>query len=205
MINWINLWAKGIILAVIVTGIIEIILPDGNNKKYVKTVIGIYILFVIIEPIISKVANKSMNLNTFINKEAKKINKYEINSIEMKTDRYIENAYKQKIEEDIKNKAKEKKYNVDYLEFQFETEDEERYGEINSIDMNISRFNNQNQNISTSNIDKVEKVEISISGHSNQIYETRNEEEEISNEEKDSFKEYLSSVYGTKKEKIHIN
>ena len=45
MVNIINSWAKGIILAVMVSTIIEIILPEGNSKKYVKTIIGIYICY----------------------------------------------------------------------------------------------------------------------------------------------------------------
>ena len=36
MVKFINSWAQGIILAVIIATIIEIILPEGNNKKYVK-------------------------------------------------------------------------------------------------------------------------------------------------------------------------
>ena len=34
MIKFINSWAQGIILAVIIATIIEIILPEGKNKKY---------------------------------------------------------------------------------------------------------------------------------------------------------------------------
>ena len=48
MINAMSTWAKSIILAVIVSTIIQMILPEGNNKKYIKTVIGLYILFTII-------------------------------------------------------------------------------------------------------------------------------------------------------------
>lgn len=45
MINWISNWAQGIIVAVIIGTIIEMVLPEGNCKKYVKVVIGIYIIF----------------------------------------------------------------------------------------------------------------------------------------------------------------
>ena len=36
MIEWVTSWAQGIIIAVIVATIIEMILPDGNCKKYIK-------------------------------------------------------------------------------------------------------------------------------------------------------------------------
>ena len=43
MIEFFRSWCEGIIVAVIIAMLIEAILPEGNNKKYVKVVIGIYI------------------------------------------------------------------------------------------------------------------------------------------------------------------
>lgn len=50
MIEWIKNWTEGIIIAVIISIIIEMLVPDGKNKKYVKVVSGIYILYTIINP-----------------------------------------------------------------------------------------------------------------------------------------------------------
>ena len=36
MIEWITNWAQGIIIAVIIATIIEMILPNGSCKKYIK-------------------------------------------------------------------------------------------------------------------------------------------------------------------------
>ena len=33
MINWIGSWVQGIVIAVVISTIIEMILPDGNIKK----------------------------------------------------------------------------------------------------------------------------------------------------------------------------
>ena len=66
MVSFINSWAQGIILAIIIATIIEIVLPDGKNKKYIKTIIGIYVLFSIIYPIITKISNKQINLNSVV-------------------------------------------------------------------------------------------------------------------------------------------
>ena len=38
MVNFINSWVQGIILSIIIATIIEIILPEGNNKKYVRLI-----------------------------------------------------------------------------------------------------------------------------------------------------------------------
>ena len=51
MILKIKSWCEGIIVAIIISIIIEMLVPDGNNKKYVKVVIGIYIIFVTLNPI----------------------------------------------------------------------------------------------------------------------------------------------------------
>ena len=37
--DWISDWAGGIIIAVIIGTVIEMILPEGNSKKYIKMVI----------------------------------------------------------------------------------------------------------------------------------------------------------------------
>ena len=62
MIDWISSWANSVIIAVIIATIIEMILPNGNNKKYIKTVIGIFILFSIIAPVISKISDNDFDL-----------------------------------------------------------------------------------------------------------------------------------------------
>ena len=60
MINFISSWAEQIVLAVIVATIIELILPKNKNKKYIQMVIGIYVLFNIISPIIKNKENFSV-------------------------------------------------------------------------------------------------------------------------------------------------
>ena len=57
MISKISIWAKGIVIAVIIGTVIELILPENKNKKYVKVVIGVYVLFCIISPVIGSTFN----------------------------------------------------------------------------------------------------------------------------------------------------
>ena len=58
MISSISSWAEQIIITVIIATILEMILPKGNSKKYIKTVIGIYILYTIISPIITYISRR---------------------------------------------------------------------------------------------------------------------------------------------------
>lgn len=213
LIAFINSWVQGIILAVILATIIEIILPEGNNKKYVKTIIGIYIMFVIVQPLISKMLNKDVNIESIIQNTTSTMSKLETNNnITIETNAYIEKTYKQKLEEDIKNKSSEKGYNISFLNLAIETGDSEEYGQINNIAMKIDKIDKtiederEDKKGTTNNtIDNVKTVQISVLD--NEIIDGNDDVKNtnISENEIETFKEYLSNVYGISKDKIQIN
>lgn len=213
MIAFINSWVQGIILAVILATIIEIILPEGNNKKYVKTIIGIYIMFVIVQPLISKMLNKDVNIESIMQNTTSTMSKLETNNnITIETNAYIEKTYKQKLEEDIKNKSSEKGYNISFLNLAIETGDSEEYGQINNIAMKIDKIDKtiederEDKKGTTNNtIDNVKTVQISVLD--NEIIDGNDDVKntDISENEIETFKEYLSNVYGISKDKIQIN
>lgn len=209
MIAFINSWVQGIILAVILATIIEIILPEGNNKKYVKTIIGIYIMFVIAQPLISKMLNKDVNIESIMQNTTSTMSKFETNhNITIETNAYIEKTYKQKLEEDIKDKSSEKGYNISFLNLAIETGDSEDYGQINNIAMKIDKIDKtiEDKKGTTNNtIDNVKTVQISVSD--NKIIDGNDDVKNtnISENEIETFKEYLVSVYGISKDKIQIN
>ena len=199
MIKFINSWAQGIILAVIIATIIEIILPEGKNKKYVKTVIGIYILFTIIYPLINKFTKT--NINTLIENTTKQMSTYqENNSLKIDTDKYIESTYKKKIEEDIRKRANEKNLNITSLNVYIETEDENRYGMLNSLVIKVERNEASKKN---NNVNQIKEVNISKDVQSNEIIE--NKDKTVTEKEINEFKEYINTTYYLEKEKIHIN
>lgn len=201
MIDFINSWAKGIILAVIIATIIEIILPEGNNKKYVKTIIGIYMLFVIVYPLITKISNKNINLESIIENTNNKMSEYKTNSIELQTNAYIEETYKQKLEDDISKKINEKGYSLNSLDINIKTQNDETYGEINSIYMQIYKTEQNNENHTENTINNIENVEVKISNTvKNEI-----KKESISADDIKNIKEYISTTYMIEAEKIHIN
>ena len=160
--NVINSWAQGIILAVIIATIIEIILPEGNNKKYIKTVIGIYILFVMVHPLISKISNGNINIDKVIKDTRSKMNEYKTEDLSLQTNKYIEETYLEKIKEDITKKVEEKGYDTNFLNLDIEIQKEEFYGEIKSINIGLDKKEVE-ENISENTIQKIDKVEINIS------------------------------------------
>lgn len=207
MVSFINSWAQGIILAIIIATIIEIVLPDGKNKKYIKTIIGIYVLFSIIYPIITKISNKQINLNSVVDAANTKISSYQNNDIQaIDTNAYIEETYKGRIEEELENKINEKGFNVDSLNLYIETEDESRYGTINSIVLQLSKnnkMNTQTVNNYINCVNEVEEINIDLSNSSNSIVEEN--KPNVSTDEISELKDYLSTIYSIEKEKIHIN
>lgn len=199
MIKFINSWAQGIILAVIIATIIEIILPEGKNKKYVKTVIGVYILFTIIYPLISKFTKT--NINTLIENTTKQMSTYqENNSLKIDTDKYIESTYKKKIEEDIRKRANEKNLNITSLNVYIETEDENRYGMLNSLVMKVEKNETSKKN---NDVNQIKEINISKNVQNNEIIE--NKDKTATEKEINEFKEYINATYYLEKEKIHIN
>ena len=102
MIQWISSWTSGIVVAVVLATLIEMLLPNGNNKKYVKTVIGIFVLFSIIAPIIDNISSTHISQEVdFAIEEQEKIE-------EIDTNKNIEEVYRKNMEQDIKNKLQEK-------------------------------------------------------------------------------------------------
>lgn len=199
MIKFINSWAQGIILAVIIATIIEIILPEGKNKKYVKTVIGVYILFTIIYPLINKFTKT--NINTLIENTTKQMSTYqENNSLKIDTDKYIESTYKKKIEEDIRKRANEKNLNTTSLNVYIETEDENRYGMLNSLVMKVEKNETSKKN---NDVNQIKEINISKNVQNNEIIE--NKDKTVTEKEINEFKEYINATYYLEKEKIHIN
>ena len=60
---------KNLSLALIIVSILEMILPNNNTKKYVKMVMGLYILFSIISPFIEnsdKFNFDDLDLSTYV-------------------------------------------------------------------------------------------------------------------------------------------
>jgi len=184
-----NNWIQGIIIAVIINTIVELIIPNGKNKKYIRTVMGIYITFTILSPIISSVKNNDFNLKDIIEKY--QVKNYSIET-SIDTNEYIENTYILKIKQDIEDKLLKKGYEVTNSNITIENEDENTYGEIIKISLNLNKIESDNK------VEIVEKVKVDINKSK------QKEKQSISEEEKEEIKEYLESIYGTSKEDIEI-
>ena len=200
MVEWISGWAQGIIVAVIIATIIEMLLPEGSSKKYIKVVVGIYILFTIVSPVITKITNKEFKLSDIIDLDEyieAASSDITYNELEKSNNENIKEVYIASLKSDIEGKIANKGYNADSIEV--EVQDNDEYT-INSITISVSKLDEKEEN---NNIEIVNEVEINVSTSTEKSKE--NEKEELSKKEKEELKEYLSSVYELPEDNIIIN
>ena len=108
MIDFMSSWAEQIVLAVVVATIIELILPNNRNKKYIQMVLGIYVLFNIISPVIKDKETFSIEQYNLDNYEVE--SQYKINQSSM--DERIERIYLEELENNIIDKFEKNDYKV---------------------------------------------------------------------------------------------
>lgn len=211
--EFLNNWLQGIVVAVVIASIIQMILPNGNNKKYIKVVLGIYVVFQIITPVVNKFFNSNFEISSLIDIDSytKKMETYEVSSQNTNIDKTNEYSIKQiyvaNLEKDIKAKLEDKEYLIKDIEVQ--VEDNEKY-DIKSMKIYLKEVVNSTKEKSENNIhiNEVEKIEIKVG--QNNFNDSENEtksqtnESSISNEEKNKIKKYLTSVYEINEKQITI-
>lgn len=204
--NFLNSWLQGIIISVIVATIIEMILPNGNTKKYVKVVLGIYVVFNIITPIINEFTNSNFELSSIINIEeyTKKMDTYEVssNNIEKSNEENIKQIYISNLKNDITSKLEEKEYSVKKVDI--EIENNETY-KIKNVELSLSKKEAKEEQETKNEvvINEIEKVEIQVGEQKKD--EIKEEKSDLTENEKKEIKKYLSSVYEIQVKQITIN
>ena len=200
MIEFIKSWANQIIVAVIIATIMEMILPNGNNKKYIKMVIGIYVLFIVIQPIANKLTGNKFNISEFNYEKYLNGDILETSSkdFENNNSNLIKQAYIDNIKNDIKNKLQKKGYNLLSCEIDIVTdENKEEYGQIEHIVLKLETLKETKEK--GSNVE-VEKIEVNISENNEVIQESS-----LIDSEKIEVIEYISQEYSIDKKIIVIN
>lgn len=204
--NFLNSWLQGIIISVIVATIIEMILPNGNTKKYVKVVLGIYVVFNIITPIINEFTNSNFELSSIINIEeyTKKMDTYEVssNNIEKSNEENIKQIYISNLKNDITAKLEEKEYSVKKVDI--EIENNETY-KIKNVELSLSKKEAKEEQETKNEvvISEIEKVEIQVGEKKKD--DAKEEKSDLTESEKKEIKKYLSSVYEIQEKQITIN
>lgn len=204
MINFLSSWAEQIIIAVIVASIIEMILPDNKNKKYIKMVIGIYILFSIISPFVSNKDIFSLDdfsLESYATTNTITDNNTKVNQSSM--DDRLQNLYIEELEKNITQTVEEQGYKVNSCKVDAILYGEEEKQGINKIKLVVSK-NTEQTDKEDSNIKSVDKVEINV-GLNKYIEKTEEEIDSTNKKDIQSLKEVISKTYEIDVGKVEVS
>lgn len=164
MIKFVSSWTEQIVIAVVIVTIIELSLPKNKNKKYIQMVMGIYVLFNIISPIIK-------------NKEAISIDEYNIEKYETKSqyeidqssmDERIEKIYLEELENKITSRFEEEGFYVEKCIIDAVLDTSKKNAGIHSITIKIkgpvdeSKLNKVAEEIASEYEIEKDKIKLSV-------------------------------------------
>ncbi len=202
MITYISSWARQVIVSVVVAIILEMILsPNSKSTKYIKTVIGIYVVYTIIAPGLKLIGGKNLDFanidyeNYLTSSEI--YQNLESNVSKIETDSF-EETYKLNLKQDMENKLREKGYIISNIKLEVNLEENnEQYGRIKNIELNISRKANEDNNENEKGEIGVNKIKIGEQTNSTI-------KKELTEEEEREIKMFISEEYGINNKQISI-
>lgn len=157
MISFFSSWVKGLGLAIIIVSILEMLLPNNKTKKYIRMVMGLYILFTMISPFVN---NKDLfdvskiNFDDYI-ENSQTVATSSQNGME---DR-VKDLYIQELKKDVTRKLKEKGYEVTNCVIDVDIAENNENSKINKMKINVKKIPQEQQ---ASNNTKNETLENTI-------------------------------------------
>lgn len=215
MISFLSSWVKNLALALIIVSILEMILPNNKTKKYVKMIMGLYILFSIISPFIEntdKLNLDNFDLNSYIEKTQKtSITSEKLDQASM--DNRLNQIYKEELEKDITQKIKEKGYEVEKCKVVAHIS--EKNSEIEKITLKISGKTNENENNKETSskienkiiteIQKIQKIDICVDKNKEKECDNKEENMNITKTDIQIIKKFLINEYGVSEQCLKIS
>ena len=200
MLEWFKSWATGIVIAVIIATIIEMILPNSTSKKYIKIIIGIFIVYTVISPVIGSF--KGEDLNNYIKVE----NYIQSNSNALKTNEVSDNAqssikkiYAQNLQNDLKIKLKEKGYISNNINISISNDDKYNIERIDiKVDEKVTNSNQDEKQVKTI-VDNIKAIKIKVKKDDSQNNAI------ITENDKNEIKEYIKQIYQINLNNINVS
>ena len=188
-------WIEQVALAVIIASIFEMLLPNGKTKKYIKMILGVFIIFNIISPFVDSSALYNLNVNEII--ENYTDNNSDTVSNKSVNDK-VEEMYIKELENDIKKTTEEQGYNVESCKIDAVIYSDDNKAGINSI--NIVLLSKKDD---STVIQEVNQIDIDIKVENTN--ETENKDNSITEKDVNKLKKFLSDHYEIDKKIININ
>lgn len=200
MMEWFSSWSKGIVIAVIISTLVEMIIPDNNSKKYIKIIIGIFIVYTIISPIIEKLLGQDINeyieVDNYI--QASSSNVEGKKDFQAKANESIKKIYVQNLQNDIKTKLKSKGYIAESININISNDDSYNIEKI-EVKINEKVAVNENEKQTKTIVDTIRYIQVKI--------DNKNEENKsvIDENDKNTIKQLLKDNYDISENKITIS
>lgn len=206
MIEFMSSWVKGLGLAIVIVSILEMLLPNNKTKKYIRMVMGVYVLFTIISPFIGK--QETININD-INFENYISTGTSATLDQSSMDERIQELYIQELEKDITKKLKEKGYEATTCKVKAKISDNEEDTQITKIKVKVQKLKEEQQEKKEANslenqvvtqIQKVKPVDITTKEEN-----TDNEDTKVNKSDIQNIKKFLIEEYGVNEKCLEIN
>ena len=208
MIEILSSWAKGLGITIVIVSIFEMLLPNNRTKKYIRMVLGVYVIFNIVSPLIK---NKDVfNFNNIDLEEYTSVETSSVNQTSM--NEKIKKLYSEELEKDITKKIKEKGYEVKKCKVSVQIADDEEETKINKIKLIVSKtqeevkndIENSAENKIVTEIQKIRKIDTGV-----EIKKQEKEKNEVSDKvnktEIQNIKKFLIEEYGVNEKCLEIN
>lgn len=206
MIEFLSKWIEGIAIAVIIASIFEMILPNGNIKKYVKVILGIYIVFSIISPFSGSKVKGNFDISKKVDELFENSNKEDNSKEESTSEQRLNKIYENTFEKELIQTIEKEGFIVYRCEVKGNFNAEEENAGISKISITvenkkiIKKNAEDNNEIKIDSVNEVQKVEINIG---NKI--TNETEEDVDAKDVDTLRKYLSKHYEIDKSIIDIH
>ena len=200
MLEWFKSWATGIVIAVIIATIIEMILPNSTSKKYIKIITGIFIVYTIISPVIGNF--KGEDLNNYIKVEnyiQSSSNALQTNEVSDNAQSSIKKIYSQNLQNDLKTKLKEKGYISNNINISISNDDKYNIERIDiKVDEKVTNSNQDEKQVKTI-VDNIKAIKIKVKKDDSQNNAI------ITENDKNEIKEYIKQIYQIDLNNINVS
>lgn len=208
MINFMSTWVKNLSLALVVISILEMLLPNNKTKKYVKVIMGLYVLFSIISPFIDN--QDKINLSQFNSyvETSEDVVQTDSQIDQSSMDKRLNEIYEQELQKDIERKIKNKGYEVESCRIDAHISQEDTG--IEKIIIKIAKKIGEEEKEDTledrmvSEIQKIQKVEVKVSENEDEE-EAQSEESKITKTDIKIIKDFLKQEYGVSDQCLKIS
>ncbi|NLN41650.1 MAG: stage III sporulation protein AF [Clostridiales bacterium] len=195
-----NQWISNMVAVVILATLLDMVLPNGNLKKYTKFFMGLITILVILQPIIKLTGNfPQLTKNLWIKQIDAELEAMNVQNkaLEINQEKYLIELYKNRLEEDVVSRVK-------------------KYTPELEVSANVTLDKNQDQDmfslsqiditIGTSDSLKIEPIEIRIDDKLPTEKEVSSHSNFQDNDiDFETIIEHLSTTYEIDKSRIYIN